>query len=86
MTEAPSGQPTDLSPTYQLADLLLRESGGIAKFVASRRIDGVAWRRIARDLYLATDKRIDVAHETLRNWFPVDPRANGDTTPETRAS
>lgn len=76
----------DLSPTYQLADLLLKEQGGVAQFVASRRIDGMSWRRVARDLYLATDKRIDVAHETLRNWFPVDPRSNDGDTPETRAS
>lgn len=94
MTEDASAQPEQLSPTYQLADLLLRESGGIRAFVERRRIDGVAWRRIARDLYLATDKRIDVAHETLRNWFPTDPRLqpgdvdpepNGDT-PEAKAS
>jgi hypothetical protein len=74
VADAEQDQTTEQTPTYQLADLLLRERGGIVDFVASRRIDGMAWRRIARELYLATDKRIDVAHETLRNWFPVDPR------------
>lgn len=91
MTDDTSSNPADApSPTYQLADLLLHAEGGIRKFVLSRRADGVAWRRIARDLYLATEKRIDVAHETLRSWFPgepvtVDDEPNGDT-PEAKAS
>jgi len=77
LPDEPSAQTT---PTYQLADLLVREQGGIRQFVASRRLEGMSWRRVARDLYLATDKRIDVAHETLRNWFP------GEFERETKAS
>ena len=72
------------SPTYQLADLLLEE--GVREFVTSRRKAGVAWRRISRELWERTDHRVDVAHETLRNWFPGDFDSNGDTEPETKAS
>jgi hypothetical protein len=74
VTEQLPDQPSiDTSPTYQLADLLVQDQGGIKAFVLGRRAKGVAWRKIARDLYEATDKRVDVAHETLRNWFPGEP-------------
>lgn len=83
VTEQTPDEPSQLSPTYQLADLLLREQGGIRQFVLSRRLDGMSWRKVARDVYLATGERIDVAHETLRNWFPGD-EPNGE--PEAKAS
>ncbi len=78
----PSSPTASLTPTHQLADLLLDE--GLREFVFSRRRAGVAWRKVARDLYERTDKRIDVAHETLRNWFP-DASPDPDT-PAARAS
>lgn len=55
------------TPTFQLADMLLPE--GLPSFVAERRAAGRSWRRLARDIYDATDQRIDVSFETLRGWF-----------------
>lgn len=52
----------------RLADHLL--DGGLDEFVLSRRAQGRAWRFIARDLYEATDRGIDVTYETLRGWYP----------------
>lgn len=80
--QTPDSPSANLSPTYQLADMLVREQGGIRAFILSRRADGVAWRRIARDLYMATDTRIDVAHETLRIWVARDAGDPSDQRPD----
>lgn len=58
------------TPTHQLADLLLGDAGPLERFVRERRAAGVAWRVVARELYEATDQRVDVTFETLRTWFP----------------
>lgn len=65
------------TPTYLLADHLLRSEGGLETFVRTRRAKGISWRFIARDVYEATDHTIDVTFEILRRWF-VDDNANGD--------
>lgn len=57
------------SPKRQLADLLL---DGLDAFVADRRDQGRGWRLIARDIWQATNGRVDVTHETLRSWYPDD--------------
>ena len=61
----------DLTPTRRLADLLL--DGGLDDFVLSRRSENVAWRRIERDLFLATDGQVDISFETLRQWYGETP-------------
>lgn len=64
-TEAPT-------PTQRLAEVLLGES--LEHFVRSRRAEGKPWRIIARDLWRATNGEVDVTYETLRTWFPDEPR------------
>lgn len=61
------------TPTLRLADLLLGEQGPLEQFVRQRRSNGRAWRLIARDLYEATNREVDVTYETLRSWFPDEP-------------
>lgn len=51
----------------RLADLVLGRPLG--DFVAERRADGKAWRRISRDLADATDGAIEISGESLRSWF-----------------
>lgn len=63
----PTGSQT---ATHVLADHLLGAEGPLEDFVALRRSEGRAWRLIARDLYEATDCKVDVTYETLRSWFP----------------
>lgn len=58
------------TPTHRLADALLGEDGPLEAFVRTRRAKGRAWRLIARDLYEATGREIDVTYESLRAWFP----------------
>lgn len=60
-----------LTPTQRLGDLLLGGEGALEHFVRTRRADGMAWRRIARDLYEQHD--LDVTLESLRQWFPDVP-------------
>lgn len=55
------------TPTQRLADHELGEP--LAARVERDRKAGKAWRVIARDLYVETQGRIDVTHETLRGWF-----------------
>jgi hypothetical protein len=55
------------TPTYHLANVLL--DGQFSEWVAERRAAGRSWRRIALELYEVSDQRINVTHETLRNWF-----------------
>lgn len=58
------------TPNHRLADLLLAAEGPLEAFVRTRRQNGKAWRLIARDLYEATDRQVDLTYETLRSWFP----------------
>lgn len=54
------------TPTQALARTMVDD---LDEFVISRRRDGRSWRLIARDLYDATDGRIDVTLETVRSWY-----------------
>lgn len=54
-------------PLRRLADLHL--GGKLDEFVQTRRVEGRSWRLIERDLYLETDGLVEVAFETLRNWY-----------------
>lgn len=63
------------TPLRQLADLLV--DGGLDEFIRSRR-PRRSWRLIARDLYEATDHRVDVTYVTLRSWYPADDPAPVD--------
>lgn len=64
---------TPPTPTGRLADVLLGDNGPLERFVRSRRTNGRSWRLIARDLYEATGREVDVTYETLRSWFPDEP-------------
>lgn len=75
VTTTASSRPTI---AHQLADELLGPDGPLEHFVAERRSQRRSWRLIARDLYEATDRRVDVTYETLRSWFP-DPVQELDT-------
>lgn len=61
---------TPSTSTKLLADLLLEQGQGrdLASFVAERR-PGKSWRIIARELYEATDRKVDITSQTLRTWF-----------------
>ncbi len=59
-----------MTPTQQLVEMILGEP--IEAWIAKQRADGIAWRIVARNLYGATNGRIDVTHETLRNWSEKD--------------
>lgn len=64
--------PTDArTSNHLLADVLLGdEQGPLERFVTDRRGEGRSWRLIARDLFDATEGKVDVTFETLRSWFP----------------
>lgn len=59
-----------MTPNQQLASLLLGEP--VEAWILARRERGQSWRVIARDLYTATNGRVDVAHQTLVNWTESD--------------
>jgi hypothetical protein len=40
----------------------------VRDYIATRRTDGMSWRRIAAELLRDTDGEIDVTYETLRSW------------------
>lgn len=60
------------TPLQMLADALLETS--LDEFVRERRPDR-AWRLIARDLYEATDGKVDVTDVTLASWFAEPAQA-----------
>lgn len=65
------------SARRRLADVLLDET--LDEFVAARRAQGRSWRAIARDLWEATNGRVDASDETIRAWFrPTSPAARAD--------
>jgi hypothetical protein len=57
----------DRSHARQLADALI--SGGVDQLVAERRAAGDSWREIARAIYDATDRKVDLTDETIRRWY-----------------
>jgi hypothetical protein len=73
------------TPTQQLAELILGAS--LEDFIRGRRNAGIAWRFIARDLYEATDHKVDVTYETLRAWYPDPiPEPVADVEPLARSA
>lgn len=52
----------------QLADHLLADAGGLAEFIEAHRNDGLSWDRVARELWLATEHRIDTTGPTVQKW------------------
>lgn len=61
------------TPAQRLAQICLGGDDALSEFVRSRRSEGRSWRLIARDLLDATNREVDVSHETLRTWFPDEP-------------
>lgn len=61
--------------TNELAQQLLGQS--LAEFVSTRRTGAppMAWDRIARDLWQATDGKIDVSGVSLKKWVGDDEAA-----------
>lgn len=55
------------TPLYELADTLL--GGDLRGWVLRQRAAGKSWRRTAQALAEATDRKVDVTHETIRMWF-----------------
>lgn len=53
------------TPHQHVADVLLGEP--VENFIAARRPQR-SWRLLARDLYDATDGRVDVTPESVRSW------------------
>jgi hypothetical protein len=56
------------NPVQQLAAIILGRP--LAQYVATKRSQGMGWRRLADALRTDTAGRISVSHETLRSWFP----------------
>lgn len=64
-----------LSAKQMLAELLLDQP--LAEYVAERRtaIPKWPWRLIAEQLATDTDGKVDVTHETLRQWYGTEVAA-----------
>ena len=54
------------TPTQKLASIILGQD--VREWIVRRRSDGRSWRLISRDLYEATNKQVDVTHESIRSW------------------
>lgn len=52
----------------ELLEHRLPAGRSLASYVATRRKQGVGWRRIADQLH--SDTGVAVSHATLRRWFP----------------
>lgn len=61
------GEPS--TPLFKLADLLLADEGGFYVWAQARRAEGLSWRRIERDLFSATDGRVDATGQAISGWF-----------------
>jgi hypothetical protein len=57
----------NLNPTQQLAEIILGRPLGA--YVAEKRAEGLAWRKVAIALNTDTAGRIDVSYEALRVWY-----------------
>lgn len=53
------------TPTFRLAQQLLGED--LLSFITSRKAS-MSWDRVARELWLATDREIDVTGVTVQKW------------------
>ena len=58
------------TPTMKLASILLGQD--VREWISQRRTDGRSWRLISRDLYEATNRQVDVTHESVRSWVAKD--------------
>jgi hypothetical protein len=57
-----------LTPTQELIQIRLGQD--LAEYVATKRAEGLGWRRIA---YAISDRtHMVVSHETLRAWYGED--------------
>ena len=65
-----------ITTTQRLTEIVLGEPLG--PFVLSRR--PTAWRVIARDLFFATDGKVDISGESLRAWYGAED-ARAASTP-----
>ena len=54
------------TPTQKLASIILGQD--VREWITQRRSDGRSWRLISRDLYEATNRQVDVTHESIRSW------------------
>lgn len=54
------------SPWYLLAGEILGQDAN--DYIADLRSQGKSWDRIAKELWLATDRRIDVNGVTVKSW------------------
>ena len=61
--------PSEADSTVKQSDAYCRQ---FETWINEQPADGIAWRIVARNLYGATNGRIDVTHETLRNWSEKD--------------
>ena len=58
------------TPTQKLASIILGQD--VREWITQRRSDGRSWRVISRDLYVATNRQVDVTHESVRPWVAED--------------
>lgn len=66
MSDSSPSPPTPTA-TQQLASNLLGRD--VFEWIADRRGEHLPWRRVANELARATDGRIDVHEQTIRNWM-----------------
>ena len=64
---------TQETARQQLAAIILGKS--LSEYVNDKRIEGLAWRKIAKTLSTDTNGRVNVTHETLRIWYGDDAKA-----------
>jgi len=55
-----------MTASQQLATILLRQD--VIEWIVERRPD-TSWRKLARELYDATDGQVDVTQQTLYSWY-----------------
>lgn len=58
------------SPTFQLADMLLE--GGLVRQLRAWREDGMSYERMAKELYVKTNYRVDVSGVTVNTWLNAE--------------
>ena len=68
------------TPVYRHLNDELAKLGGLDDYVISRRLEGLSWAKISRNLWRLTD--VSVSDETLRKWFSQQTGDN-HVTPET---
>lgn len=69
------GSPHHSSKRAAASDVLGRD---VRDVIAEKRAQGVAYDRIARDLFVETGGRVDVTGQALRNWSRSDDSDDSD--------